>query len=174
MATERPRHGYTLLFGAGIVALIAGGIAFINWTREPPGHPGTSHVPNDAPAANDREIPPVVVPAEAPSANTHAADAKEPAAEPSIDPRELPPPSDAALLKERPERKELTEEETREKKQEALALLDRTIERLEKEQAALEKAGDADEAKLVKVRLERMRKLREKRAEELDGGADAD
>lgn len=174
MATERPRHGYTLLFGAGIVAIIAGGIAFINWTREKPQRPDPSHIPDDAPAANDRGLPPVVEPVEAPTAHTQPTDSAEPAAEPSFDPREQPPPDDARELKERPERKELTAEETREKKQEALALLDRTIERLEKEQAALEKAGDADEAKLVKVRLERMRTLREKRAEELDGGADAD
>jgi hypothetical protein len=174
MAPERPRHGYTMLFGAGIVALIAGGIAFINWTRENPQPPDTGHIPDNAPAANDRGLPPVVEPVEAPPAHAQPADSTEPAAEPSFDPREQPPPDDARELKDRPERKELTAEETREKKQEALALLDRTIERLEKEQAALEKAGDADEAKHVKVRIERMRKLREKRAGELDGGTDGD
>lgn len=168
--SDPPRRFYTVLFGAGILAVIAGSIAFVDWVREKPArtHPASS-VSTDREDSAPTPVPSVAE-AASPAPTPPVSSALEPSEAASIDPARQPPPVDAGLIADRPPREELTEAETLEKKQQAIALLDRTIKRLEKEIAA---ESDPEEVKHLEVRLERVRKLREKRVAELSDDPDA-
>jgi hypothetical protein len=132
-------------------------------------------VPPPAPApphAADAPHPPASP--STPEPGDHAAahhDHEQPGADPGIDPGAgdladpeamslLPEPPGEGDIDERPARAPLTPEEQRLQNQRALALIDRSIERLEAERKAAEASGDARTAERNRVRIERLRQRR--------------
>lgn len=72
----------------------------------------------------------------------------------------LPEPPGEGDIDQRPARAPLTPEEQRLQSERALALIDRSIERLEAEQKAAEASGDARTAERNRIRIERLRQRR--------------
>jgi hypothetical protein len=72
----------------------------------------------------------------------------------------LPAPPDEGDVAERPARQPLTPEEQRQRIERVLALIDRSIERLEAERQAAEASGDARTAERNRIRVERLRQRR--------------
>lgn len=173
---DRPRTSYTLLFGGGIVAVLLASAVLVVWVR------GNQHQPNvhrlPSPASETTEPPaqqatysaPVPLPTLQPTA---ALPNPQDPIPPDADIGDMPPPETAQSTTDRPPRKDFTEDEKHQKRVEALAMVDREIKRLEQELATLEKDGKTQEAAALKVRVDRMRKLREKRAAQLEGDAGA-
>jgi hypothetical protein len=106
-----------------------------------------------------------------PDPGSHPAAAHHDHEEPGVDPGAgdladpeamsmLPEPPGEGDIAERPAREPLTPEEQRLQSERALALIDRSIERLETERKAAEASGDARTAERNRIRIERLRQRR--------------
>jgi len=153
-----------------IGAAAAGAILWLVFGQsgaEPPA-PAQPHAEQE-PLAPRPALPSPPDPGPHPAAAHH--DHEEPGAVPGADPGTgdladpeamsmLPEPPDEGDIDQRPAREPLTPEEQRVQNERALALIDRSIERLEAERQAAEASGDARTAERNRIRIERLRQRR--------------
>lgn len=147
------------------------------------GSHGTAEPPADADANAPTEVAEATLPPAAPV--THAASPRTPTepAGPSapagpaqpptlpgltpLSPMPPPPPSDyVPVPSPRPEA--LPQETFVQRREVGVQMLDDSLARLEAERLEQERAGDTEDARFTQVRIDRMRALREQRAEELE------
>ena len=151
-----------------IGALTAGAILWLLQGQRDAAPPAERAQPAPPPAA----APSAPDPAH-PAAGHHEHDPAPPGADPAVDPAAatddlldpetmsmLPEPAGEGDIDERPAREPLTPEEQRQRNERALALIDRSIERLEAERKAAEASGDARTAERNRIRIERLRQRR--------------
>lgn len=150
-----------------IGAIAAGAILWLVLGQRDAAPPAERAQPAPPPAA----APSAPDPAPHPAAGHH--DPARPGADPAVDPAaatdDLPDPETMSMLPEpagegdideRPAREPLTPEEQRQRNERALALIDRSIERLEAERQAAEASGDTRTAERNRIRIERLRQRR--------------
>ncbi|MDC0672612.1 hypothetical protein [Nannocystis radixulma] len=126
-------------------------------TRRPPPSPppALSKAPSDAPPRHR-----IATPAQP------AIDAPSPVAAPVETDDEFPPPTPEPAIA-RPEPRLTTPDEQREQKRAAFDLVAHSIERLDRERQAAERAGDHETARLDELRIARLRERGEALAQEL-------
>jgi hypothetical protein len=147
-----------------IGAIAAGAILWLVLGQRDVAPPAERAQPAPPPAA----APSAPDPAPHPAAGHHDHDPAQPGADPAaatdeLDPETmsmLPEPAGEGDTDERPAREPLTPEEQRQRNERALALIDRSIERLEAERQAAEASGDTRTAERNRVRVERLRQRR--------------
>lgn len=151
-----------------IGAALAGAVLWLVFGQRD-ADPPASRAEHDHPAPPPAPAPAAPDPAAHPAAahHDHAASGAEPAADPAaedlVDPETmstLPEPPGEDDIAARPAREPLTPEEQRQRNERALALIDRSIERLQTEHDAAAASGDTRTAERNRIRIERLRQRR--------------
>ena len=155
-----------LAVGLGLGVLVLALLAYLARRPAPPSEPAL------AATLAKQETPTPPLPPPAPPLGA-AASPLVSAPESSPDPEANFPEPTPDQIKPRPERKPATPAELREQKQVSLDLIERSIDRLEKERQSAERAGDGETARLDQVRIERLRKRGKALRQELAGPAPA-
>jgi hypothetical protein len=167
MGSAPSQRRATVIAGAVVVVLAGGGLLW--WkTRDSTATSAPGAAARGATAADPTR------PASVHVASELAASSPTGAQPIRVDPANAPQ-LDAPISKPAPPQQGFTREETIAKREKDLALLDQTRERLEKDVAAAQTAGNTTEAHTLQVRLSRLSALRKQRSSELDqlraGGA---
>lgn len=173
-ASASSRRG-ALAFGALVIVLLAAITAWRMWPRDDeesadqpleavaPGAEEEDEARSAHRAIGDASI------AAAPVASADPTPSAPAAYDDPSDGLDLPPPPlTTEPPRERPERPADRPEYIVGQREAGVALLDRTIERLTREADERERAGDAEGARRLRLRVERTRAVRAQRAEELE------